>query len=49
MIIIAGSSFVAGDLARFAEFGRFPAGQIVVGGLVYVFGIVLWLRTILGD
>jgi hypothetical protein len=49
MIIIAGSSVVAGNLARFAEFGRFHAGHIVAGGLVYVFGMVLWLRTILGD
>jgi hypothetical protein len=49
MILIAGSSVVGGNLARFAECGRFHVGQIAVGGVAYVFGIVLWLRTILDD
>ena len=49
MIVIAGSSVVAGNLALFAEFGRFYPGSVVAGGLVFVWGIVLCLRTILGD
>ena len=49
MITLAGSSLVAGNLARSAEFGRFYAAHIAVGVIVFVSGIVLWLRTISGD
>jgi hypothetical protein len=50
LVLIVGGTIIGGDPARFANFGYFHfPGHIAVGGILFLCGIVLWFRTILGD